>query len=253
MAEDINASAKQVQSKYRFKIRSEDEMKKLLEDKDKKSTQRATQQAILKLNDFLKQQNLADVDNISIEDLASALRIYYPAIKPQQKSDYSAQTLKCHRAAINRHIKKTRGVDIAQDAIFTKANEALTATLVECKRLGKADTKPTKVISDPDLERIAEYFNHDYMNKPEPRRLQQNVIFNIIYYFCRRGRENLYSMMQTTFKVVVEPDGTEYMIQACDELDKNHGIENTTKNKQGRIYAKPGNYKEIKNTIRMKC
>ena len=114
--------------------------------------------------------------------------------------------------------------------------------MVECKKIGKAETKSTTVISDLDLERIAEYFNYDYMNKPEPRKLQQNVIFNVIYYFCCRGCENLYSMHQNMFKIIVEPDGTEYMVQAADELDKNHGIEDRKKNKQGRIYAKAGKY-----------
>ena len=58
-----------------------------------------------------------------------------------------------------------------------------------------------------------------------PKGLQQQVIFNIIYFFCRRGRENLYSMIQDTFKIIVELDGTEFIVHANDELDKNHGVE----------------------------
>ena len=91
-------------------------------------------------------------------DLGEVLRKYYAQMQPQQKNDYAAQTLKCHRAAINRHIKKTRGVDITQDPGLTKANKSFASTLVECKRIGKADTKSTPVISDLNLEHIAEYF-----------------------------------------------------------------------------------------------
>ena len=75
------------------------------------------------------------------------------------------------------------------------------------------------------------------MQKPDPRHLQQNMIFYVIYFFCRRGRENLYPMTKETFKLVTNPDGSEYVIQQTDEIDKNHGIEDTHKTKEGKMYA----------------
>ena len=58
------------------------------------------------------------------------------------------------------------------------------------------------------------------MNAPEPKRLQQQVIFYIIYFFCRRGRENLYDMQQDTFTVITNPDGNQMVIQNIDEVEK---------------------------------
>ena len=96
-------------------------------------------------------------------------------------------------------------------------------------------------ISAIDLERIGEYFNYDHMNKPDPRRLQQQLLFYIIYFFCRRGQENLYQMTKETFELIVEHDGTQYVIQKIDEMDKNHGIEDTEKTSDdGRMYANDG-------------
>ena len=72
MAESLNAD-QNILAKYRYKIRSEEEMQELLNNKDKKSTQRATQQAIKNLNHYLSVQKLPDVDNIPMVDLASTL------------------------------------------------------------------------------------------------------------------------------------------------------------------------------------
>ena len=74
-----------------------------------------------------------------------------------------------------------------------------------------------------DMKKIRDYFKDvDCMNKPNPRKLEWNVLFNIIYYTCRPGNENLEFMSLDHFKVVTENDGTRYVIQAIDELDKNH-------------------------------
>ena len=220
-------------------------LKNSLEGKDKKSTVRTTDQAIKNLNDFLKMKNMEQVESIAAADLNTALKLYFPSIRPQKSNDYSAQSLKCHRSALNRYFRAHRGIDITKDSAFTEANERFKATLVECKKIGKGKRKSTPVISQIDMERIAEYFDHDHMNNPDPRKLQQTVIFNIIYYFCRRGRENLYEMKLNTFEIVTEPDGTQYLIQAVDEMDKNHGIADTKKNKEGRMYSTGGNKHEF--------
>ena len=42
------------------------------------------------------------------------------------------------------------------------------------------------------------------------------------------------------FKVITEPDGTKYVIQAIDEMDKNHGVHNTEMTNQAKMYEQPG-------------
>ena len=137
-------------------------------------------------------------------------------------------------------------MDIAKNTMFVKANEMLKAVQVDAKKKGLGVKHSTPPISDIDLECIAEYFCHDHVSVPDPRRLQQNIIFYIIYFFCRRGGENLYTMTKSTYKYVVDPDGTEYFIQDIDEMDKNHGIEDFTKANEGKMYATNGKKKPLK-------
>ena len=108
---------------------------------------------------------------------------------------------------------------------------------VESKKKGKGVRKSTVQISEIYLERIAEYFCHDHINNPDPKKLQQQMVFYVIYYFCCRGRENLYNMTKETFKPGVEVDGTEYLFQFMDEIDKNHTVDDNTKTNDGRVYS----------------
>ena len=110
------------------------------------------------------------------------------------------------------------------------------------KKVGKGIHKWYPAITDIDLERISEYFTHDHLNKPDKKRLQQQMIFYIICFFCRRGRENLYEMLKTTFKLVTEPDGNQFVLQFMDEIDKNHTYEDTTQTNPGKMYPTGGIY-----------
>ena len=71
-----------------------------------------------------------------------------------------------------------------KDENFIKTNEMLKAVCVESKKAGKGVKKSYLPISPVDLECIAEYFCYEHMVKPDPRHLQQNMIFYIIYFFC---------------------------------------------------------------------
>ena len=47
-------------------------------------------------------------------------------------------------------------------------------------------------------------------------------------------------MKKNHFKLCVDNDGTEFVIQNLDEKDKNHGIKDTEIANQGKMYAAPG-------------
>ena len=81
------------------------------------------------------------------------------------------------------------------------------------------------------------------MNSPDPKKLQQNVMFNVIYYTCRRGMENLEYMSLKHLEVFVEYDGTRYVKQSIDEVDKNHREQDTELANEGKMSANPGKYK----------
>ena len=187
-------------TKYRFKTRSTEETEDILKGKHKASTQRATEIYLRQFKRFLRVQNHPQVEDTPTEDLDGILFDFYISVQPQKKDDYCVQTLKCIRAGLNRYFRKERGIDIAKDSLFVKANEMFKAVQVDAKKKGLGSRKKYPPISEIDLERIAEYFCHDHITAPDPKCLQQNMIFYIIYFFCHRGHENLYEMTQDTEK-----------------------------------------------------
>ena len=77
-------------------------------------------------------------------------------------------------------------VDIKKDNEFKEANQVFIAQYVKRERLAKTNHKPA--IDDEDVKRVCES-GVFYTNKPAT--LQNKVFFEIILFFCRRGRQNL--------------------------------------------------------------
>ena len=82
------------------------------------------------------------------------------------------------------------------------------------------------------------------LEPPNARNLQEIVIFYILFYMCRRDRENLRTMKNTFQVAIVNEDAQKgrYIYQAVDECDKNHSANDTKASNDGRIYEIPGNF-----------
>ena len=65
------------------------------------------------------------------------------------------------------------------------------------------------------------------------------MLFNIIYYGGRRGRENLRNMTQGTYEIAKDPDGRRYIHQIIKEHDKNHKENDFQPSNEARIYENP--------------
>ena len=241
MAQEVRDAGNEHDIKYRFKPISDEKKKILMDGRNRENTQKATESAICQLQGFLTVRDLGKLDDITNDMLPNILLDFYTAVQPPKKDSYSIQTLKCMRAALNRFFHAERNLNIITDTRFVKTNEMFKGVLVEAKKTGHSVKKLTAKITEQDLFKIGQFFQHDHMNYPNPKLLQRNVIFYIIYFFCRCGRENLYTMTKDTFKVEVDPaEELEYIVQSIDELDKNHGINNTKPTNEGRMYADPG-------------
>ena len=90
------------------------------------------------------------------------------------------------------------------------------------------------------MEHLAIYFSVDHIQTPNPSILQRNVLFNIMYYLCRRGKENLHSMTKNWFSVIDDGNGDCYVMLTLDEMDKNHKEDDTQLTNQGRMYSVKG-------------
>ena len=74
-------------------------------------------------------------------------------------------------------------------------------------------------------------YNHEYMDPTKgPQHLQRKVQFDIRFYFCHRGCENIEKMLKTDFEVQYNREQEAWcVIKIHDELTKNHHqLENTS-------------------------
>ena len=96
-------------------------------------------------------------------------------------------------------------------------------------------------MNDYDINQLMEYFRVSTIADLNPKTLQDICIFNILYYMCRHGRENLHAMKQYTFAITMDQiDGRKYVYQAVDEYDENHNESDTSFANEGWIYEIPG-------------
>ena len=72
----------------------------------------------------------------------------------------------------------------------------------------------------PDLQKL--YYSED-LNPEHPASLQNKVMFDVRFYFARRGNENFREMTKKTFKIRKDPQTKLlYIVKAIDEEQKNH-------------------------------
>ena len=236
-----------------FYSKSDTEINDILEGRNAKNTKRATKSNIKTFTDYIDEKGLGKLEDLNMNELPEILQTFYPNLRRVDGEDYKLQSLKCIRAGINRWTKSNRNVDIIGDVRFTKANEIFKGVAKVSRQTGKGSTRSYPIIEDQDMQRIANFFLHDVLNKPDPVKVLKCVIFYVIYYFCRRGQENLYLMNIDTFEVGTDPDGKQYVFQAVDELDKNHRFDDTDPANQGRMYEQPGKITIISLQARSLC
>ncbi len=227
----------------RFATVSTAEQKKLLERRQSKSTREQTKCHMNILRMYLMEKNLPKIEEIQDAELPNILKDFYSSVRKEDSGMYKLASLKCIHASLNRFMKEERNIDIIADPRFIQANHMFKAMSVETKHQGKAVTVSKKVIEECDLQKIAEHFHHDHTEEPDPKLLQQNILFNVIYFFVCRGRENLHSMTKDWFRVVTDPNTQQKYIEQChDELDKNHGPQYTGITNEGRMYEQKGQF-----------
>ncbi|KAL9981815.1 hypothetical protein ACROYT_G010570 [Oculina patagonica] len=122
------------ESKSRFATLSEEDLNLLLDDKDAKSTKRATKSALKVFHQYLKEKK---ADEPQTKDtLANLLKLFYAEARKADGTSYSKSTLNSLRFGLNRHFKATRGFDIINDSEFTDANKVFGAKCVDLKYPG---------------------------------------------------------------------------------------------------------------------
>ena len=250
-------------SKPRFDLISDEEKQNLLENRKAQSTNRATKQWVQALSEYLIQSNMPTLENIDNENLPDILGNFYFSIRKQPKKSpkkknknrlslksnpdpnkddrfYKNSSLKSARAALNRHFKAERGLDIIASESFIKANEIFQAVTKKGKVDGRGEIQNKPAITEEDMNTLSNYFIKNMQGPPNAKLLQEIVLFNIIYYGGRRGRENLRFMTKNTFQICTDNDGRRYLHQIIKECDKNHKEDDMSESDEARIYEIKG-------------
>ena len=74
-------------------------------------------------------------------------------------------------------------------------------------------------ISDTDLKKM---YTSSHFDTDIPTGLYNKVQFDIRFYFCQRGDENMSSMTKSSFIMNIDPDTGKRYVTKTDELSKNH-------------------------------
>ena len=145
------------------------------------------------------------------------------------------------RYGLQRHLTSpphNRKINISNDVAFKQANNVFKGQLKTLKIQGMDKTQHKSSISDSDLKTLQQHFSQC---KHTPKCLQDKVLFDILFFFGRRGREGLRNFKTDSF--VFQKDGSEreYATLSYNEFDKNHAdlsVESEETDK--RMYAQPG-------------
>lgn len=133
---------------------------------------------------------------------------------------YKASSLENLRHSLNRYLQSPPHsrlhVDIVKNVRFQEANEAYKSAIKELKSVGKGSVTHYRRISDSDLQKI-----YQSVDINTPTGLMQKVQFDVRFYFCRRGMENMPNMNKNTFATKTHASGVLYVYICQDEL-KNH-------------------------------
>lgn len=225
----------------RFKTLKKKAKEDIYDKRIRDSTREATKVWLKCFNDYLKEKKLPNAETVETKDLPDILMDFYTELrKADGEGEYKTSTLKCIRAALNRYYKDTRCLDIIANAAFIKSNQMFKGVTSKAKEEGRGETDSKPPIEPEDLQQLSTYFANNIAGPPNADKLQEVMLFNIIYYMGRRGRQNLRKMTKDTFAVSTDASGKQYIYQAIKEQDKNHSAEDMSPNNQARIYEQPG-------------
>ena len=243
-----------------FKSTTKDVKEAIFNGRKADNTNRATITWVTCFKEYLTEKQLKPKEQLSNAELASVLSDFYVELRKKKvkkithklgqdgkvvpehddRDYYKNTSLKCLRAALNCHFKATRNIDIINNEIFIQSNEMFQGVTKKGKCKGRDEIESKLPIEEEDMEKISNYFKKNMRGPPNPAKLQEMMLFNVIYYGGRRGRENLRYMTKKTFEVTVDRNQCHYIHQVLKEHDKNHKETDFSPSNEARIYEKPG-------------
>ena len=202
----------------RFAELSESDLSCLLEEKDAENTKKATKVAINLFRSYLQEKRLTETEILTSKiKLATVLEKFYPEARKQDGNYYTTASLTAIRFSLQRFFSN-HSIDIIKDPEFRESNATFQATLVKLKREGMAKTQHKPPINKEDINKL---YQSGLFDSNSPDTLQNKVFFEVMLYFCRRGRQNLRNLKKSNFSIETDPSKRKYVCKVKDELTKN--------------------------------
>ena len=123
-------------------------------------------------------------------------------MRKKDGSEYTKNSLCSIRFGLNRYFRSVFNNDIIKDKEFDEANSVYEAQCVALKKRVFAKTEHKPPIADEDIKRL---YESGVFNTDSPTTLQNKVFFEIMFFFCRRGRQNLRELKRDDFDIKKNP------------------------------------------------
>ena len=221
----------------RFGNASAEDMIKLNDAKDSQNTKKAVSQAVKILREYCVSMGQGgNFEDLPLDELDKLLENFYINVRKQDSTLYKASAFNLLRFGINKHLKKNKNLDIANDKIFAKSNQMYLAVCSKLKKEGLALKVHKTPITNGDMRLL---YQSGVFDPTNPTGLIRKVFFEVMFFLCRRGRQNLREMTPASLKIVVDEDGFKYVCMGKDEMTKNHRKADDASS-ESRMYALAG-------------
>ena len=190
-------------SKRRFPDLQDEQIDRIMTEKDSMNTRRSTQVSVKVFRDYLKEKGLNENFEIMEKDeMDKTLSRFYLEMRQANGEMYKKTTMRAIRQGICRHLQECSSINIIHDWAFQASNTSFNAAGKELKRRGRGGIESHPPIESEDLKKLyANYWDND-----NPVKLQHKVFLEVMLYFGRRGRENLRTM--SVYDVACTTDDT---------------------------------------------
>ncbi|XP_070572604.1 zinc finger MYM-type protein 2-like [Ptychodera flava] len=192
---------------------------------DSKHTRVATNGAVSVFQNYLSSKygySPREIETFTAATLDTALCTFYAEVRTQKGELYTKKSLQSLRYGIQRFFNQPpmrRNFDIVDGEDFSNSRKMFSAVCKQLKSQGKGNVVHKPAILPGDLAKIATYFSS---SNSDAKVLLHKVWFNIMLYFCRRGREGQRDLRAENFEIKTDDCGNKYVIQVGSEVTKNH-------------------------------
>ena len=225
----------------RFGELNEEGLDILIDNKDSKNTKSVIRKSVNIFREYLietgKDPQFEDYES---ENLAQELSKFWGNARQKNGERYKTKSMQNIRYGIKRYMLDNKSIDIVKDVEFKRSNSGYKAVSVDLKKRGLGDTVHKDIITEDDMKKLyALNPDHVAFCIDTPVGLQYKVWFDILFFLCRRGRENQRDMNKSTYAIQTDSKGRRYVYQTIGEMDKNHRSDDT-EGRKSRMYAIEG-------------